>query len=461
MNDIQQAFPTVDLDESGRAQALERTTQRTRQVQAKRTRKRAILGTLAVGLLTTATVAVGPTAYAGYKIHQMTSSVDDCKTAVMTSYQLGKDGKTTAEGKIVYAEGKWNIDQNGRIQIYKDRVLWSYEPKSHRALRRTKPEGPFSYNPSGFSLSAMVHDINISAMMNGTTRVESRNDNGRPAEVLIVEQRDHTIRSVVYADPKNHMPYRMTSETANGDGWDIRSTSTFEFNTKVDDSLFSTKFPTGTTVIDLDNLRQEWAEKLESKIATISAPHRTIEIRDWFVNARGHVFVLFTDGQTNAEFDAEAFRKGPPREDYRRGTQIELEDANGAKYFRSDHFQPYINAVNGNANPYIALKDGQVLQGAWLVPAKPAPWKPTSFKINARIPIDPYRDEVTGSWTLKVDQPDRALTPAWADLCAMGPRNDQDILKEETEVHMVPDMIPPNAKPDKQGRITITKHYGR
>jgi hypothetical protein len=125
-----------------------------------------------------------------------------------------------------------------------------------------------------------------------------------------------------------------------------------------------------------------------------------------------------------------------------------------------------MNAVNGQANPWVVLKDGQVLQGAWLVPTKPFIWKPRTLTFTGAVSVDPYNDETSTTWSIKVLQPNRPLVPAWAEACHTAPKTEQAILKEEYDVHLMPNMIlvdPKTGKAiaDKDGRVLQKYHYGR
>ena len=180
-NLIHQAFPVSDGDDSIRQDVLSQAVSLRSRHQHQTRTKRTVVGSIATLFVVGSALTIGPAAYAYYRIQAISNSVSDCKSAIMQSYDIGPDGRAKPSGTITFANGNWRIEGLGRTQVYTKSTLWSYDPKNQRVTKRFKPDGPFGYNPSGFSIGAMIADFDRFKW--GTNaQLGSATIEGRPAE---------------------------------------------------------------------------------------------------------------------------------------------------------------------------------------------------------------------------------------------------------------------------------------
>ena len=462
-NPIKQAFPEQSITDSIRQQAQAQATQvYGRHRQRVRTRN-AILGSMATVGVVFGTLVIGPKANAYYRIQRIAGSVNDCTSAILDQFIIEKDGTVRPNGKVTFSNGQWRIERDGELQIYDQGKLWMEDRQNRRVVVKMQPEGPFGFNPSGFSIHSIISDYKR-WQWNDNMSIQDEVVDGRQVEVLVIEKKEaFALRTKVYADPETHMPFRITGDKWENGKWRPCQLINLSFNKVIDPKLFSIKFPKELRLVNLDTIKQDWAAKLETPIATLTSKSSKVVIRDYFISKRGHIFVIFTDGETvkDREEYAKAMRAATPPTTYHHVPKFALRDSSGVEYLLSERFQPYMNSVGSQRNQWIALKDGQVLQGAWLVPTKPVTWQPKTLTFSFSAYIDPYNDESSSSWTIEVPKPVTGLLPDWVDVCARAPHNEKDVLDEEYNVHLVPEMMVIDPKTGKPKSNIIKYKYGR
>ena len=439
-NLIHQAFPGSDGNDSIRQDVLNQATNLRTRHQHKTRTKRAIVGSVATVTVVLGAVVVGPPAYAHYRIQRIAGSMDDCQSAILTSFVVDQDGSSKLDHTIYYSKGKWRIERNRSVHVYSRPTLWIYQASLNQLTKQLEPDGPFAYNSSGMSIRAMLADESRFQWNNKTT-VSSGTLDGKPCEILVIEEHNFPSRSVIYADPNTHMPIEMTEENVKGGKWVVDGYSTFKINPKIDPKLFEPNFPSSSKVIDMDHLRNDWAKKLEKPLGEIHSKTGKIVIRDISVNSRGHIFVVFTDGETVANRDAYArsMRQNRLQSHYHRNPDWNVRTTAGTEYFRADNFQPYINRVNHHGLEYISLHDGQVLQGTWLIPIRSNSVPTGLLKLSCTMP---WTEEVSTVWETRILKADCKMIPEWMLVCASGPRNSEDVLKAEKNLPQIGEMMP-------------------
>ena len=451
-NPIKQAFPGSEINDSVRKEVQNQTISLRSRHQHKSRMRGAILGSIATIAVVSGAILVGPPAYAHYRIQRIAGSMDDCQSAILTSFIIGPDGSSKLDHTIFYSKGKWRIEDNHAVQVYSHPTKWVYQASLNQVTKQFEPDGPFAYNSSGFSIKAMLADESRFQWHNKTT-VSSGTLDGKPTEILIIEDHNFPGRSVIYADPKTHMPIEMTQENVKEGKWVVAGYSTFKINSNIDPALFEPNFPAEAKVIDLNHLRDQWATKLEKPIGEILSKTGKIVIRDITVNSRGHIFIVFTDGETAASRDAYArsMRENKPQSHYPRNPDWQVRAASGTEYFQADGFQPYMNRVNNHGLESISLKDGQVLQGTWLVPTKINSLPIGLLKLSCTMP---WTEEVSTAWETRILKPDCQMIPEWMLVCATGPRNSEDMLKAEKNLPQIGEMMPtaPKGSPNSHAK---------
>ena len=464
-NPIHQAFPTLDVSDSLRQSVFEKTSQlHKRHVRSAKSR-RTLIGSLVSVSIIVGVITIGPSAYAIYGMQRISGSLDDCKSGIMQTYDVDKSGSFRPSKLTLYSQGKWRIQDEKRTTVYKDQIRWVYQPKLNQVIKSRRPEGPFQFNDSGFSIKNMITD-DARFQWNSKFSLNNATVDGREVEILTIEQSTWPSRSIYYADPKSHMPFKMVQESREGGQWITKSYSTFAFNSTIDPQKFEPNFPTSANVIDQDHLKRDWAMKLEQPLGVMNSNAGKVIIRDFAINERGHIFLIYTDGETVAERDeyARTMREGKIPQHYHQQPEWHVKDSLGTTYFASENFQPYMNSANRSVkSDSIVMKDGSLLQGIWLVPSKLGTLPVGNIEFTATIRAT---NEETTSWTKRVERADCKLIPEWMLACAMGPHSPEDVLKEEDEVHMVPEINPIDPrtgklKTDMDGRVIQKYHRGR
>jgi outer membrane lipoprotein-sorting protein len=419
-NAVRQAFPDEEPTNELRRQAKSATQDRYRHHRTRSRFLRTAVGAVVTGALVLAGAVAGPPAYAYYKFQRIAGSVDDCQTAIFTRYTVDEKGAITPAGKVYYSRGNWRIEDPGlkRVSVYLDGTLWIYHPSAKTVFKKHRPEGPFGYNPTGFSLRAMLADYSRWNWLDDVS-IGTKTVDGKTVEVLTVTDNAWS-RTEYLADPETHMPFRATSQYKHDGIWEDNDVQTFEFNTAIDPNEFSTSFPPDVKVVDQDAIKRDWAAKLETPIATLKTPTQKIEIRDIAVNERGHIFLVFTDGET----DVRRARGG-----HILPTWIAT-DSLGNRYYTSILFQPYMKD-SASGKDWIVLSDSQVPQGVWLIPEKKAPWTPRKLTFSCTIRAS---GEKTSNWSTSFAKPTTPLIPEWSIACAMAPHTKETLLREEEQL---------------------------
>ena len=454
------------MDEATRQSVLEKTKDLHKSHQRTSRTRRAIVGSIAsVGILTGSLVA-GPKAYALYGFQRMGGSLNDCKSAILEAYELGKDGQFHLDRTTIYSEGKWRMEYHGSTQVYADATLWSFDPELNQVTKSLRPEGPFAHNSSGISVKAMLADQTRFGWKDKTSLSNGTLD-GRPAEVLTIEQATWPSRQVIYADPKSHMPFQITMENKKDGEWRKVGYMTFKLDPAIDSTQFEPNFPKEAKVVDLQKLKSNWAAKLEKPLAMFETNEGKVQIRDVAVNERGHVFIIYTNGETAQQRKeyGDSIRAGNIPQVVSKQLKWTVEDSIGTNYWASikSFFQPYQDPIRKEREEWVVLKDGEVLQGQWFVPSVYSKWSPREISVKC---WTAKSDKYSGTYTLKLRLPTTKLIPEWMPACAMGPRKPKDVYQEESDVHLVPDMIPVDPKTgkaiaDKDGRVMQKYHPGR
>lgn len=423
---IKDAFPTAAASPALRDQVSIRAAEiHTSHVRAKRIRRN-IIGGLATASLVTGGVLVGPSAYALYRLNRIAGSLEDCRTMVREDFEIDENGRQIATGRTVYSEGKWRIERKGRTQVYENGILWVYDPKMRQVLKFDKPDGPFGYNASGASVKALLRDVTSWNWRTKPSVGSAVRDGRRMTTVTLDDERD---RTVVFADEKTNMPVLFEAYRKDETGIRLAGVSRPKFNVPVDAKEFVRDFPVDAKVIDVDQIKANWAAKIEKPIETIRFKGGEIQIRDYAVNERGHVFIVFSNGEKasdRAEY-ARRMREGNLTQ-HEAGFRVDfdVQDSLGNEYIRSStSFQPYMSGYAGRPSEWVELRDGTVMQGAWLYSVDVQPWRSRMLEVRLS------HGSESKVWKLSVPQPTTKLIPEWFRALAIAPQDWDQLMQEE------------------------------
>jgi len=161
---IRAAVPQAEVPESlrERVRALEAAPSAPARSHARRFLPGRPLGwTLAAAAVVAAIAGpiLRPRWVAAQALRRMEAAVTDARSSHQVFWRISRDGQRVKASETWYQGGRWRFTdvERGQISMFADGKLWSYDPRTQRiTVRRTS--GPFGYNPSGFSLSAMRRD---------------------------------------------------------------------------------------------------------------------------------------------------------------------------------------------------------------------------------------------------------------------------------------------------------------
>lgn len=423
---IKEAFPSAPAGPALRDQVSARALEiHAGHLRAKRTR-RSVLGLLIMVGLIAGGVLVGPSAYAIYRLNKIAGSLDDCRTMLREDFDIDEAGRQTLRGRTVYSDGKWRIERKDRTQVYEAGILWVYDAKTRRVLKLDKPDGPFGYNASGASVKSLLRDM-TSWNWRAKPSVGSAVREGRRMVTVMLDQEED--RVVVYADEKTNMPVLFEAFRKEGGGLRLAGVSRPKFNVAVDAREFVRNFPSDAKVIDVGKIKSTWAAKIEKPVETIRFEKGEIQIRDYVVNERGHVFIVYSNGEKasdRAEYARRMHSSNPMRQEAGFGVDFEVKDSLGNEYIRSStSFQPYMGGYGGRPSEWVELRDGTVMQGAWLYTSAIQPWRPRTLEVKMS------HGSESKIWTLDVPQPTTKLIPEWFYALAIAPLDWDQLMQEE------------------------------
>jgi len=429
--------PTEAARRAVRTRMADRVLSRRKLVRIRRT----AYGLAFTSLFVVAGMVVGPTAYAVYRLNRIAGMAADVKTAVIEGFNVSPEGHLVRSDRIVYAMGKWRIERGSNYQVYREGVLWDFNPSVGVVTKFRKPGGPFSYNNSGFSIHSMLQD---EARWNWRQKIElgSGTWNGKTVERVTMTDETGRERLIVEADPASDMPLEYRSEAHTGEGWRVVHISRPVFDGVVDAKEFDLSIPKGMSVVDDAQMRKDWTAKLEKPMRIFVLDGHKIVVRDLAVNPRGHLFILYTSGWTAK--DERAYTQAVmkmPRDGKARQISIplpvnpkfEVVDSSGVAYAESrSSFQPYEGSSQPGLETGVVLSDGEILQGVWLVPLEERAWQ--AHRFTFKVSLDATAQAASKNWTVEFKKPNSAIVPAWMPMIGIGPKEDLDVLAEERSV---------------------------
>lgn len=202
-------------------------------------------------------------AMAGKVMHMRTFDVTNGQRKLM--FEMWTDGR-----RVRHAQGEILSIDDGQKEVRIDSA-------THTATI-TKSVG-FKYEPSGFTMEAMITDLR-SHVRPSSVGISSDDSDGR--KVTVVRFKDRMTRYALYCDDATRLPYKMEFESS-----EKRGVSFIEFPDRIDEKLFASVIPKGFRVVDLSK-GLPFSKPLFEK----SANRAKVEIHDVSRNSKGDIFVL-------------------------------------------------------------------------------------------------------------------------------------------------------------------------
>ena len=241
------------------------------------------------GIVALVGVVFTPSIVAANTIGAVTHAVDNAKSVHFRMLDLRTNPPTVAN-ESWYANGMWRLESLGYQEVWRNGIDLRYSQKTHLLERRSKPEGPFSHNTKGFTMSALLvgltspsgkSDMVKEALPDGTYRLQVDNKPVQERYIFIVDQ-------------KSDLPKSMDVYKPEGGQWTKKMSGKLEFNTDLQASLFEIKTMPGTKEVDLDQFKSDLKGQFKSTILTLQVgPKRSIEIKKIEANSRGHIFIVY------------------------------------------------------------------------------------------------------------------------------------------------------------------------
>jgi peroxiredoxin len=384
---------------------------------------------LGVGLalaiaLVAAVVGRAPTVTATQLLQRAEAAVNQVRSAHFIRWRLAPGGHRTNVGETWYHAGQWRLESPNEIQVYADGKLWLYEPRHGKVSLYRKREGPFGFNPSGFSLAAMVRDYARWGWKEKIRLLDDTTIDDRPAHRVVIERAGEPERTLLLVDAATDLPVRGEQQLSTAGQWVTQAILELRYNEPLPARLFVPEFPKSARLFDVDAGRRLWGRRLAKGIARRRVGDRAVVIRDLQVNAAGDVFLLYTAGR----------RSGDRWQDW----SVDLKDELGTRYMPGEGFQPYVEG-GPESGWHGFVFQGAKLEGGWWVPAEPqSPWRPRRFTLTFHVqPIthhgkDPMPNErfsASTAFTLGVERPAAPLLPEYIPYMGLGGLQPRDLMR--------------------------------
>ena len=441
---MQAAYPAAEPSDALRrriAALAEGTTGVHPPRQSRRLRVGLRLAAVAATIIAILALLLPPKLTAVQAYQRMTDSLRDVRNTHYIVWHILPDGKRVKSSEVWYQAGQWRTedvfkDGKGRgtlTQVCQSGKRWTYDEDANVVTldRKAFPEG---MNNSDFSITAGRRDGAAQGQKAQVHLLDTTSVHGRPAHIILLydqwvdDKGEPYARSQFVVDDATDLPMWTESQhrkpgTAR---WITDYVSEWQYNQNLPTSLFTPNFPQSAHLVDAISGREHWRQRLAAGVASqlvgqnsnvitylnsnnLYHPHirRTntptrVVIRDFQVNERGDVFLLFT-ANTVVGWEGDS--------------SAELTDEFGTKYVSSvsQHRSKFVfvptSLESGLADNKMSgyLFNNEEVEGCWWVPLQPqGRWKPRRFTLTLRLPH-------VGSavFTLPVQKPETANLPEY------------------------------------------------
>ena len=334
-----------------------------------------------------------PRLTAVYAFQRMTDSLRAVRSAHIVEWEARSNGSLAKSREIWYQAGSWRVEeinkQSRTVQVCRYGKRWTYNTLTNR-MTQDKAAFPDGFEWSGtIFMDQRLHDITAADNRIHVTLLGAAAVAGRPAHILLLDGQwlnDTSKRSRILVDDASDLPIRWETQTRElvGSPWKTVMIREEEYNQKLSESVFATDFPKTAQIVDGDADREYWRKRLDKGIAAQKFGHRafdihyrfpdlreedtvvrhpaTVVLRDFQVNAKGDVFLLFTANSAVGR-------------DIPFGT-AELTDDLGTKYLdpsgqkrsRLDYIPTCIDPIKSGLKVSGFLFHNEQTEGMWWVP---------------------------------------------------------------------------------------------
>lgn len=363
------------------------------------------LAAVAAAVLVVFALLLPPKMTAVQAYQRMADSVRDVRSAHYTRWTVLPNGTQVKEIEVWYQAGNWRLEsvypQYRQVQVSRNGVNWTYETLTNTVTQDDATSIQWFDRISGFSVGALSHEAALLDNDTHVTLLGATSVAGRPAHVILFYSQwrgdrgnpQSTLwRSCIVVDDATDLPIRSESQSRkpNQTQWVTNNVEVDQYNQPIPAAVFTPDFPKTARRIDAVSEREQWRERLSRGIAAQrvtpmgyahARPVKVI-IRDFQVNAKGDVFLLFTA-------NTEVGRDTP-------FGSVALTDEFGTKYIDpsrqrngvgSQIFVPTcMDRTNGGLKVNGYVFGGEQLEGIRWVPLRvQVPWKPRRFRLTLHL----------------------------------------------------------------------------
>ena len=381
---------------------------------------------------------------------RMTDSLRDVRSAHLITWEVLPDGTRRKSAETWYQAKQWHRELNDvdraaggtwltSVEVCRGGKRWTYDIRRDTVTleRAALPSG--MEGTTGFSIAAAIHNnavwgLNTKVRLLGATTL-----GGRSAHILELVSKEHfdmhtlpNMRSRVVVDNATDLPMRSESQVEKNGRWITNFVSEMQYNAPLSSALFAPDFPKQAQFVDAITGREEWRKRLAEGVASrmagttsdvITYPPRQeffqpktrgtntptrVVVRDFQVNARGDVFLLFTANHAVGYGYDEV--------------NAALTDDLGTKYINPDlqkrsrfvYLATGLDRTNGSKLDGGYLFNNEMLEGMWWVPEhSQGAWKPRRFTLTVSLPFAGGGGKPAAVFDLPVSKPGSDNLPGY------------------------------------------------
>lgn len=377
----------------------------------------------------------------------------------METFHMEK-GRRSKDYELWFQNGKWRTENYAAhlTSVFAGGSSWDFDARTNTIKLRRAVKGPFAHNPSGFTFTDIVRDLQSSTKGPVKTTILGESTlRGRSVKRALIETTGGNGKQefVLLIDAETELPVQGELTEHMGNGHDGITQFVFSYNRRFPGSLFRPVFGPGARVVDVDRQERLVQAQLGRSLAQLGRGlarrkigERTIVIRALQVSSSGAVWAFYTAGKrADDEFsDDENFFAG-------RDWKASLTDSLGTRYQR-------MRSDLSSYSPARRTIGGQRLEGDWWSPlSSPGPgakWRPRTFSLrfelnprnlhgarNARFAPD-Y--SARAAFQIPVRQKALTLLPPLASSLGIA-LSGQDVARQESEER---GELPPGTQPSSQ-----------
>ncbi len=412
---LHDACPTPPLPESLTARvaalaAASAATRAPRLAHRRRTRLRLLGAGATAALILCFLLIPRPNPVNAYQ--RMLDSLRDVRSRHTTTWSIRPDGTRTKANETWYQKGNWRIDdpdpKSGSIHISRSGKLWGYEEFNNTVTKDTVGASPDwsdgvirdgTFNV--VSLDTLLRQYKSSGGEPHITVMGPTTEGGKAVHRIMltsrsldfkVDPRKPLYRQIIDQDDATGLPVRLEQQTRKPDDtqWVTDSIEEDQYNQPLPASVFAPDFPKSARYINVVAQREYWRNWLNKgvaaqKIALPDSRRRPVNvvIRDFQVNQKGDVFLLFT---ANTEIGRDIpFGMAELTDEF--GTKyVDPSSQNngvGAQDFVPNCIDP--TATGGKKISGFAFGDRQLEGIRWIPLQTQAPWQPRRFRLTLHL----------------------------------------------------------------------------